>query len=103
MNLASKQHCSYGLQTHTIHCKTQVKQYSCMCMMFLDDYFPGPFGITFSPGQTRQSLFTFIEDDIILESDEVFSYSIDSSSFPNGVTTGNFATINITILDDECK
>ena len=72
-------------------------------MMFLDDYVPGPYSITFTPGQTRQSLLFNIEEDNILESDEVFSFSIDSSSLPNGATTGNFATTNITILDDECK
>jgi len=71
--------------------------------MFLDDYGPGPYSVTFSPGQTRQSLLYSIEEDDILESDEVFSFSIESSSLPNGITTGNFATTNITILDDECK
>ena len=74
-----------------------------MFNVFIEDYGPGPYSIIFPSGETRQGFGFAVEEDDILESNEVFSFIIDPSSLPSGVTIGNFGIANITILDNECE
>ena len=46
---------------------------------------------------------TIISDDNVLEEDETFYLTIDSSSLPNDITTGSPLQVTVTIMDDDCK
>ena len=52
---------------------------------------------------TQVSLDVTITDDRILESNERFQLSINSSSLPNRVTIDNPSVINVTIVDNDGK
>lgn len=46
---------------------------------------------------------TIISDDYVLEEDEIFYLTIDSSSLPNDITAGSPFQATVTITDDDCK
>ena len=50
------------------------------------DYDSGPYSVMFTAGMTSVSFDVPINDDNILETNEDFTLTIDSSSLPNGVT-----------------
>ena len=52
---------------------------------------------------TEVSLDVTIMDDNILESNETFQLSINSSSLPNRVTVDNPSVVTVTIVDNDCK
>ena len=52
---------------------------------------------------TEISLDVTIRGDNILESNETFQLSINSSSLPNRVTVDNPSVVTVTIVDNDCK
>ena len=61
-----------------------------------DDFAPGPYNVSFSPGQRSATLTVFIVDDITTELSEVFMVvisSIDSRSAAIGSPNMAFITI----------
>ena len=68
-----------------------------------EDYSSGPYYITVVAGMTHLSFNVSILDDKILEEDENFVLTIDPSSLPCRVTTGNHNQATVTIPEDECK
>ena len=52
---------------------------------------------------TEVSFNVTIMDDNILESNETFQLSINSSSLPNRVTVDNPSVVTVTIVDNDCK
>ena len=52
---------------------------------------------------TEASFTVTIMDDKILESNETFQLSINTSSLPNRVTVDNPNEVTMTIVDDDCK
>ena len=52
---------------------------------------------------TKVSFTVNIIDDNILESNETFQLSINSSALPNRVTINNPSKVNVTIVDDDRK
>ena len=83
---------------------TFVASYTYVCMVTLgEDYRSGPYYITLAAGMTRLSFNVSILDDKILEEDENFVLTIDPSSLPCSVTTGNHDQAIVTILENECK
>ena len=67
------------------------------------DYVSGPYTVTFPAGMTEVSFSVGITDDNILESNERFQLSINSSSLPNRVTIGNPSEVTVTIVDNDRK
>ena len=65
------------------------------------DYHSGPYSVTFSVGQTRFLLNVTIENDSILENNETFILSINSSALPENVNVGNPAQATVIIKDDD--
>ena len=68
-----------------------------------EDYSSGPYYIALAAGITRISFNVSILDDKILEEDEKFILTIDPSSLPCSVTTGDHNQATVIILEDECK
>ena len=69
-----------------------------------DDYDTGPYFLTIPAGTTSIAFnTTIISDDNVLEEDEIFYLTIDSSSLPNDITTGSPLQVTVTIMDDDCK
>ena len=46
---------------------------------------------------------TIINDDNILEENEIFYLTIDSSSLPNDITAGTPLQVPVTIINDDSK
>ena len=67
------------------------------------DYEYGPFDITFPAGETLAVFNVSINDDNIVEGNENFTLSINTSSLPNEVTIGNPVHTVVTIMDDDSK
>lgn len=67
------------------------------------DYISGPYNVVFGKGTSSASFNIIIINDMILESDETFSLTIDVISLPSDVIHGNPHTAIVTIVDDECK
>lgn len=65
------------------------------------DYDPGPYTVTIPAGQTSSSFSVQIYDDNILETDEMFTLSIDRSSLPAAVEEGPGCVLRATILDND--
>ena len=81
-------------------CKTI---YVCYCIGNVDFYI-GPYVFTIPPGITSIAFNTkVIKDDDILEESENFYLTINSSSLPNDITTGNPFQATVVIMDDDCK
>ena len=64
------------------------------------DYDSGPYTVTIPAGQTTATFNVSITDDMILEGDENFMLTIDSSSLPTDVTRGNPGEAMVTIYED---
>ena len=67
------------------------------------DYETEPYVFTIFPGMTSTAVNITIMSDNILEENEDFYLTINSSSLPNDITTGNPFQARITILNDDCK
>ena len=67
------------------------------------DYDSGPYPITINAGQTNATFDVTINDDNILESNENFTLTINSSSLPTGVTHGDPGQATVTIMDNDRK
>ena len=68
-----------------------------------NDYTAGPYTVTIPALQTSVQFDVPINNDNILEADEMFSLNIDSSSLPDGVTSGTPDNAVVTITNDDCK
>ena len=68
-----------------------------------DDYNSGPYVVTFLAGVTHVLFNVTITDDYVLEDDENFFLTIDSSSLPSNVTVNNLSQATVTILDNDGK
>ena len=66
------------------------------------DYTSGPYTVTFPAGQTTATFDVPITDDDMLETDENFMLTINSS-LSASVFVGNPGQTTVTIVDDECK
>ena len=68
------------------------------------DYNIGPYVFTIPAGMTSIALnATEISNDEILEENENFYLTINSSSLPNDITTGSPLQATVVIMDDDCK
>ena len=69
------------------------------------DYDSGPYNVTFRRHMSSNTLDVPIYDDNILEFDEQFSLTINSSSLPIGFTISDPSLAMVTIIDNdsECK
>ena len=67
------------------------------------DYDSGPFDITFPAGETLAIFNVSINNDNIVEGNENFTLSINSSSLPHDVTVVNPVQTTVTIVDDDCE
>ena len=67
------------------------------------DYETGPYVLTIFSGMTSIAVNATIINDNILEENEIFYLTINSSSFPDDVTAGNPFQATVTILNDDCK
>ena len=67
------------------------------------DYTSGPYTITFPAGQTNATLNIPISDDEILEINENFMLTLNSSSVPRGITHDDAGEVTVTIVDDDRK
>ena len=67
------------------------------------DYTSGPYTVTFPVGETSVTFDVPINDDSILEGNETFMLTIDSSSLPSYVTAGDPDEATVTIVDDDRK
>ena len=65
------------------------------------DYSFGPYPVIIPAGQTAAFLNVIINDDNILEEDEKFNLTINSSSLPNNVVVGDRGQTTLTILDND--
>ena len=64
-----------------------------------DDYFSGPYNVTFTAGTTYSSFTISIRNDNTFEDNESFALTI--TSLPNIITVGNPRQATVTIVDDE--
>ena len=67
------------------------------------DYTSGPYTVTIPAGSTTTTFNIPINDDDILEIDEDFMLTIDTSSIPGSVRLGTPSESTVTILDDDRK
>jgi len=67
------------------------------------DYDSGPYSVTFPAGVTRMPFDVPINDDNICEGNENFNLTINSTSLPTDITTGDPGSTTVTIVDDEGK
>ena len=65
------------------------------------DYDSGPYTVTFPAGQTTVLFNIPINDDNILEGNENFNLTINTSSLSNGVTRGDLDQATVTIVDND--
>ena len=66
------------------------------------DYTSGPYSVTFPAGVTSVPFNIPINDDNILEDNENFTLTINSS-LPTGVMVDNLSQATVTIVDNDCK
>ena len=67
------------------------------------DYGTGPYIIMFPAEQTSVPFSVSINHDMIVEGNENFTLTIDSSSLPTGITVGDPGQATVTIVDDDRK
>ena len=65
------------------------------------DYDSGPYSISFHARETSVIFNVPINDDDLLEDDETFNLTINSSSLPSEVFINNLAQVTVIIMDDE--
>ena len=61
------------------------------------------YSVTFQNSTTKANLNISINDDLLLELDEKFTVTINSTSLPSYVTVGSPDSATVTILSDDCK
>ena len=66
------------------------------------DYTSGPYSVIFAAGVMSVPLSISINGDNILEDNENFILTINSS-LPTGVMVGNPGQATVTIVDNDCK
>ena len=66
------------------------------------DYTSGPYSVRFPAGVMSVPFSISIKDDNILEDNENFTLTINSS-LPTGVMVGNAGQATVTIVDNNCK
>ena len=87
-------------------CRTLIKQSRfivCIDSTGGVDYESGPYTVTFHAGQTSVSFNVSLTDDKILEPNEQFVLTINSSSLPNGFTVDNPSQVVVTIIDNDSE
>ena len=67
------------------------------------DYSSGSYIVTFSIGVTMVAFDVPVNDDNILEGNENFTLTINSSSLPSNVTVGDPGEATVTLVDNDCK
>ena len=67
------------------------------------DYDTGPYVFTIFTGMTSIAVNITIFNDNILEENEMFYLTINSSSLPNDITAGNPFQATVAIENDDCK
>ena len=67
------------------------------------DYISGPYNVIFPAGKTTAAFPVPIIDDNILEENENFTLTINSSSLPSNVTVGDPGEATVTIVDNDRK
>ena len=67
------------------------------------DYTSGPYTVTFPAGATIASFNVSVNNDYILEDNENFMLTINSSSLPTGITRGDLDQATVIIVDNACK
>ena len=67
------------------------------------DYDSGPYTITFTAGTIYASFYILLIDDNVLENNESFMLTINSSSLPSNVTVGDPGQVTMTIEDNDGK
>ena len=65
------------------------------------DYDSGPYTVTIPAGQTTATFNVPITDDNILEGNENFTLTINTSSLSNGVTRDDLNQATVTIVDND--
>ena len=65
------------------------------------DYDSGPYTVTFPAGKTTVIFNIPINDDNILEGNENFNLTINTSSLSDGVTRGDLDQVTVTIVDND--
>ena len=65
------------------------------------DYDSGPYTVTFPAGKTTVIFNIPINDDNILEGNENFILTINTSSLSDGVTRGDLDQATVTIVDND--
>ena len=66
-----------------------------------DDYESGPFNVTIPAGEINVPFNVLLTDDIIFESHELFSLTIDPSSLPSAVFLQSDCMLTVLIIDDD--
>ena len=64
------------------------------------DYHSGPYTVKFPTGVATTTFNISINNDNVLEDNENFTLTINSSSLPGNVTVGNPGEATVTIVDD---
>ena len=67
------------------------------------DYTSGPYLVTFPAEQTTATFNVPITDELILEGNETFMLTINSSSLPDGVSHEILGEASVTIVDNDRK
>ena len=67
------------------------------------DYNSGLYSVTFTVGKTSVSFDIALTDDNILEKNEFFNLTIDTSLLPNGFTVGSPGQAIVTIINNDSK
>ena len=67
------------------------------------DYNSGPYSVTFTAGKTSVSFDIALTDDNILEKNEFFNLTIDTSLLPDGFTVGSPGQAIVTIINNDSK
>ena len=68
-----------------------------------DDYVSGRYAVTFPAGATTMQFNVSISDDDILEHNETFQLTIDSSLVPPGSSIADPEQTTVVIINDDCK
>ena len=68
-----------------------------------DDYVSRPYAVTLLSGVTSMQFNVSISVDDILEHNETFQLTIDSSSLPLDASTANPDQATVVIINDDCK
>ena len=68
-----------------------------------DDYLSGPYTVSFPAGATSMQFNVSISADDILEHNETFRLTINSSTLPVGASTADPDQATVVIRNDDCK